>query len=329
MEIYKLNFQIGGDIINKNTIENNDTERARTLNQLRNLNINCAETNGINKFRLQRNGDNIYYNYNCLNEPSIPNRINEDKISREYYGTGENIYLDKHNINCNNKPITQLNLVRPYNSSLEYHYKCGSNELKDLREYHTEYQDNGNGENIYLDKHNVECPSTKLLSQIHLETNRANPNLIRYQFTCGILTGEYNQYIPDKLPETQSWLFMPLIYNNLENVTIRFPDGFIEIFNLCIQIYNENYKIIYGSLDFNNFDDFNQIIRRKLNIFNLRSRNDILDRRTKFYEDSHLHIPADQQTEILYINEAYQTFIGLFTQIIISRLAGRMIVIQY
>jgi len=339
MKYYKFNYQIGGDVINRRTQEKNEFERARTINQLTELNVNCEDTHGINSFHLLRNigNEHLYYDYNCINNAN-PKPTQENRNTSDYYGTGQNIYLDKHNIDCNNRPITQINLLRPNKSTLEYHYKCGNTQLRDIQNYDTGFNDYGDGENIYLDRHNVRCPDESILTQIRLVRNPANTNEIRYNYRCGrvrvpIIIEIYR--IPDRMIETQSWLYMPLIYNNLEDILVRFPDGFVQIFNESIQQYNSSEVgrdsgrlEAYGER-INNFEDYNRAIKRRLNEeFHIRTRQDILNRTTDIYEDMNCHIPGGQQERILEINIRFQILLQFLVENFIARLQNREIIIE-
>jgi hypothetical protein len=276
----------------------------------------------------------LYYDYNCINNAN-PKPTQENRNTSDYYGTGQNIYLDKHNIDCNNRPITQINLLRPDKSTLQYHYKCGNTQLRDIQNHDTGFNDYGNGENIYLDRHNVRCPDESILTQIQLVRNPANNNEIRYNYRCGRLLIIYTYYIPDRMPETQSWLYMPLIYNNLEDIRVRFPDGFVQIFNESIQQYNSSEVgrssgglVAYGER-INNFKDYNIAIKRRLNEeIRIRTRRDILNRTTDIYEDMNCHIPGDQQERILEINSSFQYLLVFLVENIIARLHNREIIFE-
>jgi hypothetical protein len=115
-------------------------------------------------------------------------------------GGGNTIYLDRHNVDCGNNPIQRFRLKRDYNPILRkntgnyrYDYTCGvayvnggANVTADITENpqykSTPSNDRGGGNNIYLDRHRVECDGG-YISQFLL-SHMGNPYNYQYNYRC-------------------------------------------------------------------------------------------------------------------------------------------------
>ena len=99
--------------------------------------------------------------------------------------------LFNHNIQCpDNKILKQYKIIREwYNNpqTFHYQYECidNPNLNNEFINKQTQLNDYGDGKYVYLDRHDIECPSTHALSKIHL-TGQADtdPKEIRYNYRC-------------------------------------------------------------------------------------------------------------------------------------------------
>jgi hypothetical protein len=204
---------------------------------------------------------------------------------------------------------------------MKYSYKCydydnNSNNINKI----TELNDYGSGNNIYLDRHLIQCPAEQILSNIKLNSHYPPDasKQINYNYRCGSMPSKVYE-VPNHLPHTQSWLYMPLIYCNFVDVIILYPDTFEALFNQSIHNYSTNVgelgaplADIFGPLDFANFIEFKQRITEILLTLNIHTRQTIVARiAPPFLEDDVFHIPGDQQIHILYKNDMYSAFFDL------------------
>jgi len=193
-----LKNQFGGELINKKTNYNKefDPDNKQTINQLVDLNINCETVDGINGLKLSREqnvnpieNNKIFYNYKCVDKSK-----NTIEKSTEVNSIGDKSirYLDRHNIDCDNMGIKDIQLKHTSDGRIKYDYKCGQTMLNNITTHETAINDNGSGANIYLDRHNVSCPNEKILTQIKLDALYPNgfdkPAKIQYKYNCGDLT---------------------------------------------------------------------------------------------------------------------------------------------
>jgi hypothetical protein len=344
-ESLQLNM-IAGAIENRRSNLNNEKDKNNlpTTTQLVKMPIMCDGTNGINQFVLQRqineqeNLNKIFYEYKCVVDATrdgnhLYHNFEYKNTQFNDYHDGSTYYLDRHEIDCNGKPISSINLEK-IDNQIRYNYKCANvplNAIDTLIQNQTANNDPGNGQNIYLDRHNITCPDEQVLTNLKLNTvNNSGKLEINYSYKCARPSIQIYE-IPHHMPDTQSWLFMPLIYCNYTDINVMFPPMFEHYFNQCVLNYNNDqtkfgntYLNIFGALDFGNFYEFKQIITRRLEFLNIRNRTTILNKTTVFQEDGICHLPGNQQENILYFNQN-ETFLELLVISIMANLGGNII----
>lgn len=98
------------------------------------------------------------------------------------------IYLDRHALDCGNKPLLRFQLANS-GSSMQYNYSCGTSSLSNISDHWTPANSDGQNDEgvpsngIYLDRHDVHCPGGKVLTYMRLQ--RPSGNQIRYHYKCG------------------------------------------------------------------------------------------------------------------------------------------------
>ena len=298
---------IGGILLDKQSNQNNefDQNQKQTTNQLVNLDIDCTNYEGINRFKLSRRDSSIFYDYKCKEQYNLGDYRNTIQKNTDLndYGNGNTIYLDRHEINCNNKGIKDIKFIKE-NDRIKYDYKCGIYNLNNISNHETNYEDNGQGRNIFLDRHNLNCPNDKILTKIKLKTNHQT-NQIKYNYTCGNIP-IIHSIIPTRevIGDRFSIIFIPLIYNNLTDIHVLFPDNFIQIFNEVLNGLNIDVKT---NLPFKNFIEFNTFIVSRLTKYNIHTYRLLKNapRDTDFHEDSFAHLTGNGQDRIFmnYLGE--------------------------
>ena len=102
------------------------------------------------------------------------------------WGGGNMIYLDRHDVTCDKKPINQFKLNYPSATTMKYDYKCISSfDDQTLTDKKTPSNDWGGGNMIYADRHVVDCEK-KPITRLHL--TRPSNNMIAYEYKCGNTT---------------------------------------------------------------------------------------------------------------------------------------------
>jgi hypothetical protein len=107
-------------------------------------------------------------------------------------GGGHTIYLDRHNVDCGNNAIKRFRLVNQGNR-YRYDYSCAapyiagqdvtSNAIEKVTYKNTQSNDQGGGNNIFLDRHTVGCEDNAYISQFQL-SHMGIPNRYQYNYRC-------------------------------------------------------------------------------------------------------------------------------------------------
>jgi len=129
-------------------------------------------------------------------ERKVTNNVGEIKSTKTNdWGNGDPIYLDRHTVDCKNKPIIgfQLDTFSASNSDskfINYDYVCSSmGDLGTSFERSTASSSRGkkgeddNGDTNYLDRHNLDCGPAAYISKFKLDHNSSRKE-IKYDYTC-------------------------------------------------------------------------------------------------------------------------------------------------
>jgi hypothetical protein len=169
---------------------------------------------GFNDF--YNKADQIGYQYTCKKINKEGETINK-KTQLQNDGSGNNYFLDKHNVNCQTGLIKSFNL-KTNDNKMNYDYDCFITGTKNCTNHITLFKSHGEelnddkGHVKYLQEHDVKCPADKFLKSFNLETN--DTNQIRYNYRCCNITqkGEISTGdIPDNFASEK------IIYNGTFN----------------------------------------------------------------------------------------------------------------
>ena len=143
-------------------------------------NLDCGD-DGLSRFKLERpSGNRIRYAYTC--KEGINSAGTNKNSGSNDWGGGNTVYLDRHNVDCGTKPIAQFKLVRPAGNKIRYDYRCSNRpSTGPCRGANTGWNQESS-QNIYLDRHNVQCNSDEVITQFKL--NRNGQGKFRYDYKC-------------------------------------------------------------------------------------------------------------------------------------------------
>ena len=149
--------------------------------------VKC-NNNGLNRFKLTSSDDadkNIRYDFGCQSGLGITT-LTEKQTTADVDGDPPHtVYLDRHTVDCDNKPITQFKLNRNSDKKIFYKYTCGNTTSNKCRDVTTGYNDQGGGNVRYLDRHNVKCNVGEYLSKFRLDVDDNDPTgKYRYEYKC-------------------------------------------------------------------------------------------------------------------------------------------------
>lgn len=156
--------------------------------------LECAGSNAITQFKLVReNSDgqatgNMRYEYSCnrITPLSAPTAKSTDWNDE---GNGNTVYLDRHYVACGpSEVISSFRLVRRLESEVpagefRYDYSCIDIGSENRTIHETEFNDDGGGRSIYLERHNISCPDGKALNSFGLVRNEMQTQY-KYVYTC-------------------------------------------------------------------------------------------------------------------------------------------------
>jgi hypothetical protein len=148
-------------------------------------NVNC-DNKPINELHLFRPAaDKIQWQYTCANGGNLGSSIAKSTPGSDW-GGGNIDFLDRHDANCgDNNVMTQIHLSRPTPDQIQWQYSCAPNtQSKKLncRQVTTGANDDGGGNSIYLDRHDIKCNSNEAISRIHLK--RTDDHNYQFEYTC-------------------------------------------------------------------------------------------------------------------------------------------------
>ncbi len=151
--------------------------------------VNCAGGT-ITNFNLVRpNGSDLQYHYGCsldnnavlsFDAPVVKSTTLSDS------GNGNVVYFDRHALDCGSKALMQ-NFKLNQNSDgsqIQFNYNClPSSKTLSCYDATTDFTDDGNGENIYLDRQNVVCKDGYSLNKFQLNRS-SDQKKYQYKYKC-------------------------------------------------------------------------------------------------------------------------------------------------
>ena len=149
-------------------------------------NIECG-SDALNGFGLIRQpGGRTQYNYLCLKPGHLKTHDKRTRSNWQGHNNGNvnsALHLDRHTVDCNNKPITQFRLHRDGDKKVYYKYKCGnvSTQNNACRDTSTPWDQESDSVH-YLDRHYAECNSDEYMTKFRLV--RDGKGNFRYNFRC-------------------------------------------------------------------------------------------------------------------------------------------------
>lgn len=101
-------------------------------------------------------------------------------------GDGKTQLLDTHDVTCDPNGLQRFRLSRDGAGNSGYSYTCTKGvDLGAEQTKNTAFNDNGQGNNIFLDRHDVSCDPGSVLTRFKLTQNPdAAANQYRYDYSC-------------------------------------------------------------------------------------------------------------------------------------------------
>ena len=151
-------------------------------------NVTCGE-DGLVGFSLKKTGNNkMLYEYTCRDDINTPLEAQKNTGSNDW-GGNNNIYLDRHTMDCGKKAIGEFKLTRPANNKIMYNYKCSGKATtgtcrEDLMVTSTK-TGHGNNKTTSLDDVHPKCNDDEVLTKARFLRHNPGANETgSYKYTC-------------------------------------------------------------------------------------------------------------------------------------------------
>jgi len=150
--------------------------------------VYCNVGEALSQFRLQKTTQNhMQYRYSCLTNSGSSGSVAKQSAFDMDGNVGrgmESFFLDRHEVDCGNSGIlSSFRLQRNAgHGKIRYKYVCNTySHTLTCHDKTTPWNDAGNGNVIYLDRHHLSCISGTALSRFRLQRSG---NTIRYNYRC-------------------------------------------------------------------------------------------------------------------------------------------------
>jgi hypothetical protein len=102
-------------------------------------------------------------------------------------GGGNALFLQRHNIQCNNKPINRFKLIRKEGGNMAYEYNCSEGGMLKSPTTYSNPLSEASSNTVFLDRQSVNCGTNSVLSRLQLngstEVDTAT-NTWKYDYSC-------------------------------------------------------------------------------------------------------------------------------------------------
>jgi TonB family protein len=148
--------------------------------------VRCGPGETLTRFRLRRNPSQTHYRYEYSCSDAAPSVCQDRSTAWNDDGRGNAVYLDRHEVACGtDEALSSFRLRRDGgNTQYRYEYMCCSAPLARCRELDTGWNDDGRGDAVFLDRHDVACGADEALSRFRLRRNPEDQTRYRYEYTC-------------------------------------------------------------------------------------------------------------------------------------------------
>jgi len=165
--------------------------RRRNAQYLDRHSVKCSSSKVMSEWKLvtdssARRRTQMHVKYSCCSVPSglscgsytysTPARDSED---------GRSYAFDRHSVTCPSNKALQYWREQNSGANAYFEYKCCGVETKmiDCSDHYTAYSDDGGGNIVYLDRHDVRCPTNKVLRYFKMYRSSDHKD-IRYRYGC-------------------------------------------------------------------------------------------------------------------------------------------------
>jgi hypothetical protein len=111
---------------------------------------------------------------NALSAPESFHRSNRQGTAKTDIGNKKTHFLDRQTVDCGPNPINRFRLKTP-GSKINYNFNCAEKgNLESPQKKVTDWEDDGGGNLIFLDRLKVQCDDDSLITKFHYARNSKN-----------------------------------------------------------------------------------------------------------------------------------------------------------
>lgn len=154
-----------------------------TINYLDRHTMDCSNK-ALNELHYQKNtaGDKFQMQYTCASGGKL-GTLSDKVTDLNDTGNWNTGFLDRHNADCGvGNVMTKLHL-NTNNDKMQWAYTCAPSIQNTCRQISTDMSDDGGGNSMYLDRHDIKCNSNEALQQLQLVRNPEG-NKYQFKYTC-------------------------------------------------------------------------------------------------------------------------------------------------
>jgi len=156
--------------------------------QLENHVVDCPEHHALQGWTIQQEPSKMRIKYDCCKATfTAPENCEDMSTTPNDYASGGTIYLDRHNVQCNlGLALTSWQYKKVSSDQFQISYTCcGPPPFYAKTALRTPSQYDGHGHVVYLDRHNVQCPTDTAMTQFWLR--RSGHTTDFFAFECGLI----------------------------------------------------------------------------------------------------------------------------------------------
>lgn len=115
---------------------------------------------------------------------SIPFVLSTKNTPANDWGGGNSMFLDRHDAVCDsNSTLNEIHLSRPSDNQIQLNYACNTaSDIGAAVANATPMNDEGGGNTVYFDRHDISCPDGQAIGRVHL--NRNGQGQFQFQYDC-------------------------------------------------------------------------------------------------------------------------------------------------
>ncbi len=169
-------------IINQYTTQ--ATPESASIAPLAQQEVLCPNNGALNSIKYNRlSGNTFQYGYNCSSDWDNTDKTSCKSTVFQLNRNNQAFALGDHSLICDNGSVMTGFQMEANADAIRYNYKCAP-QTKPLtcRRRSTPPNDSGQGDMVYLDRHNIQCGEDEVLSFLKLVNDSSDK--YHFEYSC-------------------------------------------------------------------------------------------------------------------------------------------------